>query len=426
MSIAIYKTLWYVVVLEKEVDIMSTRKLLTNGNVFKRTDNRWGGVVWYMDESGERKRKSFSGTTKSEVNKKMTKYIADFNNSIIESQESKKKLKDSMQSWLEIFKYPSVERTTYDRLECTAKNHIYPEIGDRVVSTIKSADIKRILNDRMQKEYAYTTVKKIHNLLNEYFRYMMQQEFIQKNPMQSTPMIKKSNFMASQGKENLPTNETVTVFTPEEIEKFKIEALSVFSNGKRKYQQAGAYILMLNTGIRAGEALGLLNSDIDIENRVMHLNRGVKEISKRDGVTAEKGREVKVGKLKSATSKRDVPLNDTAIEMILDLRKELYFGENSPLIPDENGDFTKPVNFRKRYYRILKAAGIETKGLHSLRHTFATNLVNGIKQPDGSIKSLTPRQVADLLGHTTSEITELYYVKRDLTKLNGITDGFEM
>lgn len=136
--------------------------------------------------------------------------------------------------------------------------------------------------------------------------------------------------------------------------------------------------------LRTGEALGLLNSDIDLENRVMHLNRGVKEISKRDGVTAEKGREVKVGKLKSATSKRDVPLNDTAIEMILDLRKEFYLGDNSPLIPDENGNFTRPVNFRKRYYRILKAAGIETKGLHSLRHTFATNLVKGIKQADGS------------------------------------------
>lgn len=69
---------------------------------------------------------------------------------------------------------------------------------------------------------------------------------------------------------------------------------------------------------------------------------------------------------------------------------------------------------------------IEIKGLHSLRHTFATNLVNGIKQPDGTIKSLTPRQVADLLGHSTSEITERYYVKKDTTYLNGITDGFEM
>lgn len=36
---------------------MSTMKLLTNGNAFKRTDSRWGGVVWYMDEQGERKKK---------------------------------------------------------------------------------------------------------------------------------------------------------------------------------------------------------------------------------------------------------------------------------------------------------------------------------------------------------------------------------
>ncbi len=109
--------------------------------------------------------------------------------------------------------------------------------------------------------------------------------------------------------------------------------------------------------------------------------------------------------------------------MIQDLRNEMYFGEDSPLISDENGNFTKAVNFRKRF---LKATGIETKGLHSLRNTFATNLVNGQIQPDGTKKSLTPRQVADLLGHTTSEITELYYVKRDLTKLNGRTDGFEL
>ena len=52
--------------------------------------------------------------------------------------------------------------------------------------------------------------------------------------------------------------------------------------------------------------------------------------------------------------------------------------------------------------------------------------VNGVKQPDGSLKSLSPRQVADLLGHSTSEITELYYVKKDTARLSGITNGFEL
>lgn len=108
------------------------------------------------------------------------------------------------------------------------------------------------------------------------------------------------------------------------------------------------------------------------------------------------------------------------------MRREAYFGQNTPLVSDRDGDYTKPVNLRKRFYRILKAAEIEQKGLHSLRHTFATNLVNGQKQPDGTIRVLSPRQAADLLGHSTSQITKLYYVKKDTARLSGITEGFEM
>ena len=47
----------------------------------------------------------------------------------------------------------------------------------------------------------YTTVKKVHNVLNEYFRYLTQQEYIDRNPMISAPMIKKGNFLAAQDKE---------------------------------------------------------------------------------------------------------------------------------------------------------------------------------------------------------------------------------
>lgn len=42
----------------------------------------------------------------------------------------KAKLRDSVASWLRVFKFPSVERGTYDRLECTAKHQIYPLIGE--------------------------------------------------------------------------------------------------------------------------------------------------------------------------------------------------------------------------------------------------------------------------------------------------------
>ncbi len=87
---------------------------------------------------------------------------------------------------------------------------------------------------------------------------------------------------------------------------------------------------MLNTGLRTGELLGLLNSDIDLENKVIHLERGVKEISRRDGLAAEPGRDVKVGKLKTATSKRTVPLNDTAVDIYT---PKGISGQIQPLLP---------------------------------------------------------------------------------------------
>ena len=217
------------------------KKLLTNGNAFKRTDGRWCGVVWYMDEHGERKRKSFSGTTKAEVNKKITQYIADFENQAAESDESKKTLQESMQNWLQVFKLPSVEQTTYDRCECSAKNQIYPLLGEKAVGDITAADIKNLLNYWMNKCYAYTTVKKAYVILNEYFRYLYREELIPKNPMANVEMMKKGNFLSTQNKENLPECETVTIFTPEEIEKY----VHPCGLGKSKARDISACMKML-------------------------------------------------------------------------------------------------------------------------------------------------------------------------------------
>lgn len=43
--------------------------------------------------------------------------------------------------------------------------------------------------------------------------------------------------------------------------------------------------------------------------------------------------------------------------MIKLLMAEYYLGEDSPLICDENGNYTKPSKFRKRFYHIIKKVG---------------------------------------------------------------------
>ena len=384
-----------------------------------------------MDEHGERKRKSFSADTQKDVKERIKSYIEHFydKSEIVADNAGTQPLQKSMQNWLEVFKYPSLQRTTYDRYEVTAKHQIYPYLGKKIVRDIMGADIKKVLNSIMLSGKSYSTCKKAYLLLSEFYRYLEREDLIEKNPMRNVEMIKKANYLSAQGIENKPQNELVTVFSSDEIELLKAEAFKRFGNGKPLYKQSAVYFLMLNTGLRRGEVCGLLNRDIDLEHRVLHVRRAVKEYYRRDGMDRAKGQETKVGPPKSATSVRDVPLNDTAIEMINRLREEVYLGEDSPLIPNEKGDFIKPINLLRRFYRLQTAAGIpedELKGLHALRHTFATTLINGIKQPDGTIKSLTVKQVADLLGHTTTEITELYYVKKDNTKLEGLTDAFNL
>ena len=405
---------------------MALKKLLNKGTVYKRNDNRWGGMVGYHDEQGVYRRKSFCAPTKKALLKKIGDYIEVFKKEVAEADEANKPLRKSMQKWLEVFQFGTVERATYDRKEDCAKRYIYPRIGDSIISEVAAADLSGILSQMMIEGYAHSTVKHVYSLLNEYFRYLCYEDYIPKNPMAYVRMIKKANFLAAQGREIIARSDAVTVLTDEEIRRLREAVFTLNRKGALKHQQAAAYLLMLNTGLRTGEALGLLNSDIDLDKRALSVTRAVKEVSKRDKDGTVCGTELIVGGMKTAASKRAIPINSTAIEMILILRTERYFSADSPLISNQVGDFTRPSTFRSRWYTLLDFAGISHKGLHSLRHTFATRLINGVEDENGNLKTLTVRQVADLLGHTTSSVTEKYYVRREPNKLCGITDEFEL
>ena len=349
---------------------MALKKLLNKGTVYKRNDNRWGGAVSYHDEQGVYRRKSFCAPTKKAVLKKIGNYIEVFKKKIAEADETKKPLRKSMQKWLEVFQYGTVERATYDRKEDCAKHYIYPRIGDMIISEITSADLNGILTQMMNEGYSHSTVKHVYSLFKEYFRYLCYEEHIPKNPMAYVRMIKKANFLAAQGREIIARSDAVTVLNDEEIRRLREAVFTRNRKGALKHQQAAAYLLMLNTGLRTGEALGLLNSDIDLDKRALSVTRAVKEVSKRDKDGTVCGTELIVGGMKTAASKRAIPINSTAIEMILILRTERYFGEDSPLISNQVGDFTRPSTFRSRWYTLLDFAGISHKGLHSLRHPY--------------------------------------------------------
>ena len=60
---------------------------------------------------------------------------------------------EQIKKWLLIFKYPSVARATYDSNEGTAKNYIYPIIGDKVIESTKMSKQRKNLRNGLDKPF---------------------------------------------------------------------------------------------------------------------------------------------------------------------------------------------------------------------------------------------------------------------------------
>ena len=144
-------------------------------------------------------------------------------------------------------------------------------------------------------------------------------------------------------------------------------------------------LLLLRTGIRIGEALGLTVNDLDIEDRKVHLFEGEKN-----------------------SMGRVVYLSDDALFAIKlwlrrrDKNKEFVFYGRS------NGHLCYSTG-RGLFVKYLKKAGLDQKGytVHCLRHTFASELLNA---------GMRLECLQQLLGHQDIEVTRRYARLTDKTR----------
>ena len=174
---------------------MALKKLLNKGTVYKRNDGYWGGAVRYLDETGKVCRKGFSGVTKKAILKKISDYIIVFKKEIAEADFTHQALEKVMRKWLEIFCFTLVERSTYDSRENAARLYIYPVLGDKIIAEITADDLNGLLAKMMYEGYAHSSVKRVYIILNQFFHYLYQEEWIPNNPMARVRMIKKSKWI---------------------------------------------------------------------------------------------------------------------------------------------------------------------------------------------------------------------------------------
>lgn len=157
------------------------------------------------------------------------------------------------------------------------------------------------------------------------------------------------------------------------------------------------WALLLGTGMRRGEALGLLWTSVDLNAGLLHVRRSV-TVVRGARVVDEYG-----GKTEAAY--RSIVLGDDLVAILRAHRKEqnedrLAAGpawqDTGAVFTEVDGRELNPGQVSKVFTRAVTAAKLPAIGLHGTRHTHATMLLrDGVPVP----------AVAQRLGHEDAAIT---------------------
>lgn len=367
---------------------MANKRDNGSGTIYQRPNGSWQARIYIgKKEDGTPKFKYITGKTQAEVKRKIKEYNQGGNKTEIK----KISVEEYILTWVKLYKKGSIKDSSYDAIEKTIRNQIIPYIGMIQLQQLTSDDIQRLITDLKEKHgYSHSTVKKVYDCLNQVLTHATIKDDIVKNPILLVNMPDKRNF----------TQKEIKFFNREESAAIIEEATRVYSNGKPIYVYGDAYILMLNTGIRMGEAIGLEKADWDSEKKTLHIKRNVQSVFKRDD-DGERvgGKQLVYNTTKTYSADRVLPLNKNATEALVRLCEK--YPECPYVIADTKQNIVPPERLERTFYYMLKNLGFEKTGVHSLRHTFASTLF---------AKKVDIKTISKLLGHANIQITLDTYV----------------
>ena len=350
-------------------------------NIFKRKDGRWEArYIKGYELSGKIRYGFCYGKTYQEAKEKVTRCKAALlENKPLPVKSNRHRLAFFCEDWLRMEK-DNVKESTYVKYDTILKNHILPKLGGAFPLGISTQLVERFKRELLDEGLATKTVHDILMLLHTILKYTAAQF----PGMFPTVDI---TYPKEQKKE-------IRVLDPEEQQRF-INYLQSDTDACK----FGILLTML-TGLRIGELCALRWENISLRNKTIHVDATMQRLRDVD-CTGEGKTKVLIGRPKSDTSIRTIPLTDSAAKLCR------RFDPHRPAAFVLTGTerFMEPRLAQARLTKYTKECGLEGVHFHTIRHTFATRCV----EAGFEIKSLS-----EILGHANTSITMDRYVHSSL------------
>lgn len=307
-----------------------------------------------------------------------------------------------------------------DRAPNTLRNYrerytrnVQPVIGKMRLADIKPMHCKMVLN-RMDESYAGSTIRQTYIAMGTLFRAAVNNDMIAKHPMDGVRYSK-------------------PVRAVNDINYLTVEEQTHFLDAAKRSHNYAQYSLILETGLRTGEMIGLTWDDIDWEKRTLTVRKTL-EYRHKQGCW-------RAGPPKSQSSYRTIPLTRKAYNILRelydnrenrneaeDLDQVLTYidritGQQKTLVMRDlvfvnyrTGMPAKNSSYDTHLYKLCDEAGISRFCMHALRHTYATRAIEA---------GVNPKTLQKFLGHSSIKMTLDRYVHVTDDSMSKAIEQFE-
>ena len=324
------------------------------------TRGTWFCKFAYTDWTGQRRQKLKRGfSTKREA--------AAWERNYLEQQQGNPDM--TFQALYDLYLEDITQRlrtTTVANKTTLFGHYILAVFRSKQINEISPADIRKWQNGVIQSGAKPTYQRVINNQLNTIFNFAVKYYGLSRNPCTITgPMGK-----ASAGK----------------MEFWTLEEFNQFLPHVKDQEDKLAFQLLFFSGIRLGEMLALNpNTDIDLQNNLLHITKTYTRLNKQDIITAPK----------TEHSIRTVTIPPFLSEYIREYMTHVYHVEQMERL------FINLTKWNLAYAlaRACQLSGVKRIRLHDLRHSHVSLLIN---------MGLPPLLIAERIGDSVEMINRIY------------------